>query len=240
MKKRLKVLINVMLNILPARIICKLEFNRQNFVGFNERPLEFSFVFKSIGMLYPKKILDVGTGKTALPHLMRNCGPLVWAIDNVRDYWSSGMSNRHYHVLDQDVTSKERLNFNDKFDLVTCVSVLEHIVDYNKAIQNMFDLLDEGGHLVVTCPYTEHSYNENVYLIPESNAYGKSIPFVCQSYSRANLNTWLKENGGEIVAQEFWQCWSGEYWTTGDKIIPPIKVDSKEKHQLTCLLIKKI
>jgi len=227
------------INLLPARLICKLEYNRQTFIGFNERPLEFGYVFKCIGMLYPKKILDVGTGTTALPHLIRNCGPLVTALDNVKDYWPSGMSNRHYHILDRDITSSKRLEVDGKFDLITCVSVLEHIIDHNKAIQNMFDLLNEGGHLIITCPYTENNYNENVYLLPESNAFGKKVSFVCQSYSRENLNTWLSENGGEIVDQEFWQCWSGKYWTTGNQIIPPLKADSSDNHQLTFLLIKK-
>ncbi len=227
------------INLLPARVIRKLEFNRQTFTGFNERPLEFGFVFKSIGMLYPKTVLDVGAGTTALPHLIRNCGPIVTAIDNIKDFWPSGMSNRHYHILDRDITSSKRLKSLGKFDLITCVSVLEHIIDHEKAIQNMFSLLNEGGHLIITCPYRENNYNENVYLLPESNAFRENVPYVCQSYSRENLNTWMSENGGEIVDQEFWQCWSGKYWSTGDQIIPPIKVDSNDNHQLTCILIKK-
>ena len=82
--------------------ICRREFESQIFSRFNERPIEFSFVFRKLGEIYPKTILDVGTGTTALPHLMRNCGYLVTATDNVRDYWSSGMLNRHYHVIDDD------------------------------------------------------------------------------------------------------------------------------------------
>ena len=235
----LKKYLRRIIKLLPAGIICKLEFNRQTFIGFNERPLEFGFLFKAIGTLCPKKVLDVGTGTTALPHLIRNCGPTVTAIDNIKDFWPSGMSNRHYHVIDRDITSFKKLKFNDKFDLITCISVLEHITDHNKAIQNMFSLLNEGGHLIITCPYTENNYNENVYLLPESHSFRKSVPYVCQSYSRENLNTWLSENGGRIIDQEFWQCWSGEYWSTRDQIIPPLKVDSKNNHQLTCILIKK-
>ncbi|NLA49806.1 MAG: hypothetical protein GX876_10140 [Bacteroidales bacterium] len=75
---------------LPARMICKFEFKRQTFILFNERPLEYAFVFKCIGLLYPKNVLDVGTGTSALPNLIRSCGPLVTAIDNIRDYWRIG------------------------------------------------------------------------------------------------------------------------------------------------------
>ncbi len=169
---------------------------------------------------------------------MRNCGPLVTAIDNIRDYWTSGMSNRHYHVLDRDITASE-LNIDGKFDLITCISVIEHIEEHDVAIKNMFSLLNEGGHLILTCPYTENEYVENVYVLPESNAYGKDIFFVCQSYSREKLNNWLSSNGGQIIEQEFWQLWEGDYWTTGESVLPPVKVDAKGKHQLSCIVIKK-
>lgn len=238
-KDILKTLIKKSINFLPARLICKLEFNKQAFRQFNERPMEFSYVFKFIGQLQPRKVLDVGTGTTALPHLIRNCGPLVTAIDNIKDYWPSGMSNRHYKVLDRDITSSKKLQGIGKFDLITCVSVLEHIVEHNKAIKNMFGLLNEGGYLIITCPYTENNYNQNVYLLPESNLFGKSKPYVCQSYSRENLNNWLTKNHGEIVDQEFWQCWGGEYWRTRNQILPPVKVDVSKNHQLSCILIKK-
>ena len=85
----------------------------------------------------------------------------AFEIDNVKDYWPSGMSNRHYYILDRDIASSKRLELDGKFDLITCVSVLEHIIDHKMALQNMFGLLNEGGHLIITCPYTENNYTEN-------------------------------------------------------------------------------
>ena len=78
--------------------ICEREFLSQTPGNINERPIEFSFVFKYLTRFYPKTILDVGTGLTSLPHLMRSCGFMVTAIDNVRDYWPKGMVNRHYYI----------------------------------------------------------------------------------------------------------------------------------------------
>mgnify|MGYP003681945001 CR=1 FL=1 len=77
-KRQIKNLIH---KCLPPQLICRYEFNNQSFIGFNERPVEYSFKFRSHKSLYPKKVLDVGTGKTALPHLMSTCGCLVTAID---------------------------------------------------------------------------------------------------------------------------------------------------------------
>ncbi len=224
---------------LPVKMICKRQYNDQTFVRINERPIEYGFVFNSIRKLSPQKVLDVGTGKTALPQLMRDCGSVVTAIDNIRDYWAKGMVNRHYHVLDKDITSSGSLDLGGKFDLITCISVLEHVFDFDRAMENMFSLLNEGGHLVVTCPYTENSYYENVYKHPESDVVGREVSYVCQSFSRESLNSWLEKNDAEIVDQEYWQCWSGPYWRTGEPILPPVNGDAEGNHDLSCMLIRK-
>jgi SAM-dependent methyltransferase len=222
-----------LLNVYP-RMVCKREYGRQ-LLRHNERPIEFGFVFRQLARTYPRTILDVGTGSTALPHLMWNCGFLVTATDNIKDYWTSEVFNRHFHVIDDDITNT---SLRQTFDLVTCVSVLEHIERSDAAVANMFRLLNPGGHLVLTCPYTEHAYVRNVYELPGSS-YGQDASYVCQSYSRERLDKWLADNGGEIVAQEFWQFWDGEFWTVGNKLIPPREVTAAERHQLTCLLIRK-
>ena len=229
-KKSAKNLLNLYL-----KRICRQEFESQAFARFNERPIEFCFVFRKLGEIYPRTILDVGTGTTALPHLMRNTGCLVTATDNVRDYWPSGMINRHYHVIDDDIT-ETRLSAT--FDLITCISVLEHIQNPDSAIRNMFSLLKANGHLILTCPYNERSYVRNVYELPGSS-YGKGAPYITQSYSRGELERWVRESSSTIVEQEYWQFWEGEHWTVGNQIIPPKKVTASDRHQLTCVHIRK-
>ena len=215
--------------------VCSKEFQQQAFSRFNERPVEFGFVFRKLSQIYPKTILDVGTGTTALPHLMRNCGFEVTATDNVCDYWTSEMINRHYHIIDDDITSTK---LDKRFDLITCISVLEHIKDSDSAVRGMFSLLKPGGYLILTFPYNEQCYCENVYELPNAS-YGQNAPYVGQAYSRENLNRWLKQDNGKIIEQEYRRYWDGEYWTEGQQIIPPEKVSSGEKHQHSCLLIQK-
>ncbi|MFZ1081976.1 MAG: class I SAM-dependent methyltransferase [Candidatus Kryptoniota bacterium] len=223
-----------LLDIYP-KWICRREFELQTFIRFNERPIEFGFVFRKLGEIYPRTILDVGTGTTALPHLMRNCGCLVTATDNVRDYWSFGMANRHYHVIDDDITATR---LTATFDLITCISVIEHIPNPDIAFKNIFSLLKPNGHLILTCPYNERNYVRNVYDLPGSS-YGKGAPFITQSYSRSELERWLRDNKGTICDQEYWQFWEGDYWTVGNQIIPPKKVTAADRHQLTCIDIRK-
>src|SRR3989338_3506463 len=234
-----------MLNFLKRKIkffldfypkwLCKHEFEHQIFARFNERPVEYGFVFKCLLKIYPQKILDVGTGTTALPHLMRNCGFMITAIDNVKDFWPSGMVNRHYHVINDDIRDPK---LSETFDAITCISALEHIRESGEAITNLFRLLNTNGYLILSFPYSERNYIDNVYKLPGSR-YGQDFPFICQSYSRQELNAWLHENNGRIIEQEYWQFWDGPYWTVGHQLIPPMQVGQKDNHQLTCLLIQK-
>ena len=234
MFKYFKRFIRYILLVYP-RYICKREFDQPNKDTFNERPIEFRFVFEQLSKIYPKDILDVGTGTTALPHLMQNCGFNVTATDNIKDYWPSGMFNRHYYVVNDDITNTK---MNQTFDLITCVSVLEHIKDADSAIKNMFNLLNPKGYIVLTCPYNENSYSENVYE-REGSVGGEHGLYVCQAFSRENLNNWLDINDGIVIDQEYWQYFEGEYWTEGSEVIPPRQSKKDDRHQLTCILLQK-
>lgn len=216
--------------------VCRREYRSQEFYRINERPVELSFVFRHLSKACPRKVLDVGTGTTALPQLMRNCGFLVTAIDNVRDYWPSGMFNRHCHVINDDITDTR---IDETFDFITCISVLEHIEAYDKAIANMFKLLKTNGCLALTFPYNEKRYVSNVYQLAGAG-YGQDAPYICQAFSRNEIEKWLTLHNARMVDQEFWQFWEGEFWTLGDQITPPRQVTPADKHQFTCLLLQKI
>lgn len=233
MRKTIKSLVKKVLNMYPARV-CRREFQLQEFIRFNERPVEYSFVFRKISEIYPKTILDVGTGITSLPHLMQYCGPLVTAIDNVRDYWGADAFNRHYHVIDDNICDT---SLKDQYDLITCISVLEHMEEPDAAIRNMLSLLKPHGHLILTFPYDEEEYVRNVYGLPGS-CYGQDMPFTTQMYSREQLDRWLHDVHCDIVEQEYWQFWEGKYWTVGQQLLPPRQVAVNENHQLTCIHIQ--
>jgi hypothetical protein len=102
----------------------------------------------------------------------------------------------------------------------------------------MYKLLSPGGRLVLTCPYNERKYAKNVYALPESRV-TERFPFVTQAYSRAQVNTWLVDSPFELLEQEYWQFFEGEYWTCGERVLPPRRVGVDDRHQLTCLLLGK-
>lgn len=236
-KSKKVILIRLIDKIVNWRLVNKLkvEFENQTFKRINERAIEYAFLFKHLNEISKKKILDIGSGKTSLPHMMSNCGYIVTAIDNVQDYWISKVFNRHYYIIDDDITDT---NLKENYDIITCISVLEHIPNYNGAIKNMYSLLKSGGYLILTFPYNEIKYIKNVYELTNAG-YGKDFPYICQIFSRKQVDNWIHQNGGIIEDQEYWQIWDGEFWTIGNQLIPPNRVNKNEKHQLTCLLIRK-
>ena len=211
------------------------EYAKQSFVRVNERPIEYRFVFEQLNQLQPRTILDVGTGTTALPQLMRDCGFLVTATDKVHEYWGGPIHNRHYFVIDDDIRQSR---LTDQFDVVTCISTLEHIPEHEQSVAELFKLLNPGGHLILTCPYNDRRYVANVYDEPEA-LYGRGSRFICQSFSHAELERWLAIGGATVAKQEFWRVFSGDFWAQGELVRPPVRVSRAENHQHTCLLLQK-
>lgn len=215
--------------------ICWSEFRHQTFIARNERPIEYRFALQALGENHPKNVLDVGTGTTAWPHLLRNCGYVVTAIDNISDYWPAGMLNRHWTVLNVDILDpKEKLPSG--FEVITCISVLEHIEDHARAIRNMVHLLATGGVLILTTPYSHYHPYPNVYRHPDA-LYGRDNPYICRSSSEAELNQWLAA-GLTLERRELWRLFTGPVWATGQrsqwKMVAP-----EEPHQLGCFLLRK-
>jgi 2-polyprenyl-3-methyl-5-hydroxy-6-metoxy-1,4-benzoquinol methylase len=216
-----------------ARIL-RTEWERRHFWRYNERAVEFAFVLRAIARHAPRTLLDVGSGTTALPALMASCGPTVTAIDNVTDYWEKGMVNRHWHVLDDDI---QNTRLTEHFDMVTCISVLEHIRNYDQAVRNMLDRLAPGGHLALCGPYTEGFHVDDCYRQPGADAALAAMPYIGNSYSGEDLRRWLGF-GAELVEAEYWLGYSGRHWALGERIAPP-RPATRETGNHACLLLRR-
>jgi len=217
--------------------MCASENERQTFSHHNERPIEYRFALQVMAETRPKTVLDVGTGETAWPHLLRNCGFVVTAIDNVHDYWPKGMVNRHWQVLDVDITKTETASLRKQFGAITCISVLEHIEDYNQAVRNMVSLLENDGTLILTVPYNHNEFSPNVYKRSDS-LYGQEAPYICRSYSKEQLNEWMAM-GLMLQKREMWRLFSGPLWATGSRIPWEQSESFETPQQLACFAFKK-
>ncbi len=218
------------------RKLCLTEFRHQVFLAHNERSLEYRFALQVLGECGPRTVLDVGSGATAWPHLLRHCGYVVTAIDNVRDYWPKGMVNRHWAVLDVDILNPHG-RIAEKYDAITCISVLEHIEDHTRAVSNMAALLKTGGLLILTTPFSHDNPYPNVYTRADA-LYGKDLPYICRSSSVAELHRW-QACDLEVERRELWRLFTGPVWATGERCAWVQAGTEREPHQLGCFLFRK-
>jgi 2-polyprenyl-3-methyl-5-hydroxy-6-metoxy-1,4-benzoquinol methylase len=200
----------------------------------NERVVEYPFALGALGEIEGREVLDVGTGASAWPHLMANCGYIVNAVDKYGSYWRRRMVNRHFHVTHQDITEP---TLTERYDAITCISVLEHIEDHRAAVRGMFSLLRPSGRLIVTVPYNERTYHPDAYRHPDAG-YGQDAPYICQVYSRAELERWLADNDASIAREELFRVFTGELWTQGERIHPPQPSTGDDPHHLICLALE--
>lgn len=214
-----------------CKTVTTLEHGLQRTMRRNERAIEIAYVFKQLTKYYPSTVLDVGTGRSSLPHLMSSVRFEVDAIDEKGNYWKEGMFNRHFKVDKQDITNH---TIKRHYDLITCVSTLEHIFNHEAAVRNMLNLLNPEGVLIITVPYCEDTYIPNIYKHPESG-YGHNFDYICQVFSRNEVESW----GGKVIDQEYWKVFHGKFWTVGRQYYPPIKSTKEDLHQLTCITMVK-
>jgi 2-polyprenyl-3-methyl-5-hydroxy-6-metoxy-1,4-benzoquinol methylase len=203
-------------------------------LGFNKRPVEFAFLFKHIRNIYPNNLLDVGTGTTALPHLLYNCGIEVDAIDEIDSYWGNCINNRHFYVKRDNILNPKT---NKKYQFITCISVLEHIENHNLAVKNMYDLLDENGYLLLTFPFNKDNYIKNIHDLQKNVKKGK---WITQIFSENEVDGWLNNNKLKVVDCDYHNCHTGDFFNIGDLLTPPLSSSPDHKHNLLCILMQKI
>ena len=217
---------------LIARIIINAIVNHEQikkpFPELNEREIEYYYSLSMIIWHRNKnnpKILDIGTGNSSWPHILSICGHNVKAIDEKGGYWRNIFFNRHYKVYKENILYPKRLK--EKFDIITCISTIEHIEQHDLVIKNCYDLLNDSGLLILTFPYDSKTYHKNV---------SKSEKHITQVFNQKTIYRWMIDNDFKLINQRFYSCFNG-VWNRGEKFRC---IESKhEFSNLTCLTLKK-
>jgi SAM-dependent methyltransferase len=213
--------------------ILRYEWSKRDQRRVNERPIEYPFALTCLSDLCPSSVLDVGPGTSAWPQLLANCGYNVTAIDEGDSYWGGLPNNRHHHLLRDDITNP---SIGGQFDVITCLSVIEHIQEHEAAVRGMRSLLSSRGCAILSFPYSERHFVENVYSLP-GVSYGIDAPYICRVYSRREIDRWLAV-GFEVERQEYYRVFTGDLWAFGERLRPPVKTTADEPHHLTCVLLR--
>jgi ubiquinone/menaquinone biosynthesis C-methylase UbiE len=147
----------------------------KTFLSWPIRKLEYSYILnETLNHIFSGcKTLDCGCGVVPLPRVYKKMGCEAYACDNdlvtiniLRQAKYISEKTINYSV--QDIT---RLDFpSDTFDLVTCVSVLEHLppgLD-SLAISEMLRVLKRGGRLVCTIDFEPYYSSSPIHSILQS------------------------------------------------------------------------
>ncbi len=111
-------------------------------------PYGRSFLQRFAPHLLGRKVLDAGAGLGVVSEeLAHHFGAFVVALDNSR--WVTGI-DRAAHPVQADMMS---LPFdNTSFDTVICLEVLEHTLDPDRVLAEIWRVLRPGGALILSTP----------------------------------------------------------------------------------------
>ena len=120
-------------------------------------PLRVEYIKKRVS-LNNKLVLDVGCGGGILSESLAAAGANVTAIDLAPKALQVAKLHRHESNLDidyqltsiEDLHSKFETSEAEKFDVITCLEMLEHVPDPHSIISTCSKLLKPGGHLFLS------------------------------------------------------------------------------------------
>jgi len=120
-----------------------------------EYPYVWGRVAEAAGARPGLRILDAGSGATFLPFYIKHCFEETTVACCDSDRTLPDMFSAINGIMDSDidfsVADIRTLPYEDRsFDLICCVSVLEHTRDYEDILAEFARVLDEGGRLVIT------------------------------------------------------------------------------------------
>lgn len=168
------------------------------------RHWEYLFLLKHINGMQGK-LLDVGSGESNLPAYLTYCGFDVDGIDFIETFLLE-VDKYKFHKMD----AREMMFQDGTFDIVTCISTLEHIgfipdskiseeIDKDgdfKAIQEIKRVLKKGGKLILSVPFqckipiqpNERNYSEEGRIAKLIKGF-KVLDRVCYT---GNFGKWTK------------------------------------------------
>ena len=114
-------------------------------------PLRVGFI-KDRCQLNGTKILDVGCGGGILAEALGSLGANVTGIDASEN--TIGVAKSHSKTVGSDIKFLQNTieefrssNPNERFDVITCLEMLEHVTDYGETVKACAELAQPGGDL---------------------------------------------------------------------------------------------
>lgn len=102
-------------------------------------------------------IYDAGTGYAQYTHFMsKNLNPCSILAVDVKEEWikdaSEFFKQQNINYVKFAVEDLTKINYNNSFDIIICVDVMEHIEEDVKVFANYYKALKPGGYLLINTP----------------------------------------------------------------------------------------
>lgn len=106
--------------------------------------------------------LDIGAGRGELIRLLREA---YRCESDACDYHVERFELKDVPVVAVDLNRQPLPYADERFDLVTCSEVVEHLENYRSALRGAYRVLKPGGAIVVTTPNVLNAYSRVRYLV---------------------------------------------------------------------------
>lgn len=118
-------------------------------------PLRLDYIVAQAGGLFGKRVLDVGCGGGILSESMARQGATVSGIDMsaqplqiAREHaQQNGLQIDYQQITVEDLLAKSIADQTEKFDVITCMEMLEHVPDPSAVVKSCQALLKADGVL---------------------------------------------------------------------------------------------
>lgn len=212
-----------------------LDVDRNNFWEMNKKTpdyfkemIRYHRIREILG-LKGRKVLDLGCGDGYFSHLLASDGNKVTAADVSRARLDKFKKIAAEEKIKQVLYDGKRLPFVDRsFDAVVILEVIEHLVNYEVVLKEIFRVLKKDGKIIVGTPYNE-ALEKRMWQCPhcekQFHLYGHVHSFDEKSLKEALEKTGFKflsfdtlVNQKTINAKTKWGYPFGYYAMLADKI----------------------
>ena len=131
-------------------------------------PIRVNYILKNFKNPLKKKVLDIGCGGGLVSEALSFKGAFVTGIDENNKNLNQAKNSLKINYIKSSFDNFYKKNKN-KFDLILCLEVLEHIDNFKKTLQQITTLVKPKGTLVLS------TINRNLKSLILAKIFGEYI-----------------------------------------------------------------